>query len=76
VAEKDEKKQQPKELKAPNAIQRFWRETVGELRKVTWPTWKEAWNLTRIVLIVLSLMAAFLGALDIIFTWLVGRLIA
>lgn len=76
VADKDEKKQQPKELKAPNAIQRFWRETIGELRKVTWPTWKEAWNLTRIVLIVLALMALFLGGLDVVFTWIVGRLIA
>ena len=76
MAEKDEKKQQLKEPKAPNAIQRFWRETIGELRKVTWPTWKEAWSLTKIVLIVMSLMAAFLGLLDIIFTWLVGRLIA
>ena len=76
MADKDLKKQQPKELKAPNAIQRFWRETIGELRKVTWPTWKEALNLTRIVLIVLTLMAAFLGALDVLFTWLVGRLLA
>jgi preprotein translocase subunit SecE len=76
VADKDEKKQQSKEPKAPNAIQRFWRETIGELRKVTWPTWKEAWNLTKIVLIVLVVMSSFLGLLDIIFTWLVGRLIA
>ena len=33
-------------------ISRYWRETVGELRKVTWPTPKEAWALTKIVLIV------------------------
>jgi preprotein translocase subunit SecE len=76
VADKDEKKQQIKEIKPPNAIQRFWRETIGELRKVTWPTRKEAWHLTRIVLIVVMVMSAFLGALDIIFTWLIGRLIA
>ena len=30
----------------PNCIQRYFSETIGELRKVTWPTRKEATNLT------------------------------
>jgi preprotein translocase subunit SecE len=58
--------------KKPNAIQRFYRETMGELRKVTWPTRKEAVNLTIVVLIVTFSMSAFLGLLDLIF----GRLFA
>lgn len=53
--------------KRPNAIQRFYRETMGELRKVTWPTRKEAINLTIVVLIVTFSMSAFLGLLDLIF---------
>jgi preprotein translocase subunit SecE len=73
VAEKDEKRLQTKE---PNAIQRFWRETIGELRKVSWPTWQEAWSLTRIVLLVMVVMSALLGLLDAIFSFLVGRLLA
>ncbi len=73
MAEKEEKKQQPKK---PNAIQRFWTETIGELRKVSWPTWQEAWSLTRIVLVVLAVMAAVLGLLDFIFSFLIGRLVA
>ncbi len=56
-------------------IRRWWRETVGELRKVTWPTWKEALALTRIVLIVTVIMAAILGLLDFAFSQLVGLLI-
>ena len=44
-----------------NAIQRFTRETVGELRKVSWPTRQEAWQLTVIVLVVLTFTAVFLG---------------
>ena len=28
--------------KKPNVIQSFFRETAGELRKVSWPTWPEA----------------------------------
>ncbi len=50
-----------------NFIQRYFRETIGELRKVTWPTREEALNLTRIVLIVIVVLSAFLGALDILF---------
>ena len=49
-----------------NAIVRYYRETVGELRKVSWPTRAEAINLTSIVLIVLVVMAAFLGLIDLI----------
>lgn len=54
--------------KKQNFIQRFYRETVGELRKVTWPTKEEALNLTKISLVVTFGMSAFLGVLDLIFT--------
>jgi preprotein translocase subunit SecE len=54
--------------KQQNRITRFFRETVGELRKVTWPTRKEAINLTIVVLIVIALMSAFLGVLDFIYS--------
>lgn len=47
-----------------NAIVRFYRETVGELRKVSWPTREEAIHLTIIVLIVLAFMAIVLGTVD------------
>ena len=52
-----------KESRKQNAIQRFTRETVGELRKVSWPTRQEAWQLTVVVLVVLVIMAIFLGVL-------------
>ena len=50
--------------KRENAIRRFFRETMGELRKVTWPTWPEARNLTVIVIIVLVIMVLFLYLVD------------
>jgi preprotein translocase subunit SecE len=62
--------------KQPNRIQRFFRETTGELRKVNWPTWQEAKNLTIIVLIVTIGMSIFLGTLDYIFARLVALLVA
>ncbi|MEJ2599685.1 MAG: preprotein translocase subunit SecE [Anaerolineales bacterium] len=52
----------------PNAIQRYFRETVGELKKVSWPTRKEATNLTIIVLIVTVSTSLFLGLMDFLFT--------
>jgi preprotein translocase subunit SecE len=59
----------------PNAIQRFYRETVGELRKVSWPTRREAANLTLIVLSVVVFMVLVLGSLDLFFSWLLSLLV-
>lgn len=55
-------------VKRPNLIQRYFGETVGELRKVTWPTRKEATNLTVIVIAVVLAMGAFLGLMDFVYT--------
>jgi len=56
-------------------IKRWFKETAGELRKVSWPTREEALSLTRIVLIVTIIMSAILGVLDFIFARLVGLLV-
>jgi len=56
------------ERKHPNKITIIFRETVGELKKVNWPTRREAMNLTGIVLLVVLGMTAFLGLLDYLFT--------
>ena len=61
--------------KQPNRLQRFFRETIGELRKVNWPTWQEAKNLTIIVIIVTFGMSALLGFLDFIFAKLFALLL-
>jgi len=53
--------------KQPNAISRFFRETMGELRKVSWPTRQEAFSLSKIVAFVVAIMAIFLGLLDFLF---------
>jgi len=50
--------------KRENAIRRFFRETIGELRKVHWPTWPEARRLTIIVIIVVVIMSLFLWLVD------------
>ncbi len=59
----------------PNRIQRYIRETIGELRKVNWPTRREATNLTIIVLIVTFSMSIVLGLLDFIYTRLIALIL-
>ena len=67
---KDEKKKDEKNFlrKILDSIERYFKETIGELRKVSWPTRKEAFGLTAIVLVVLFIMSMYLGLLDFIFT--------
>lgn len=67
--EKTEKKEV---VKKPNWLQARYRETVGELRRVTWPTRREARNMTGIVLLVLFVMAIFLGIVDYLASRLIG----
>jgi len=55
------------ERRQPNAIVRYFRETSGELKKVNWPTRREAINLTAIVLAVTFGMSIIMGFLDLIF---------
>lgn len=47
-----------------NPLTGFFRETAGELRKVSWPTWPEVWQLTLIVLAVMVVMGVVLGLTD------------
>jgi preprotein translocase subunit SecE len=70
-----EKKDEKKEFKQPNFAVRLWRETVGELRKVSWPTLPEARRLTIIVIITMIGTGFVLGLLDFIFSLLIRTLI-
>ncbi len=58
--------------KTENAIQRYFRETTGELRKVSWPTWPEARRLTWLVLVVMVVVGIFLAGMDFVAVELLG----
>lgn len=75
-AEKAVKPADRDKAKKPNAFQRWYRETVGELRKVSWPTMQETRRLTGIVLLVMFAMSAALGLLDFLFSKLISLLVA
>ena len=69
----DKDREKPKQ---PNRLARWYRETLGELRKVAWPSTHEAWRLTRVVLIVMFLMSAVLGLLDWVFSRVITLLVS
>jgi preprotein translocase subunit SecE len=50
-----------------NKLATYIRESIGELKKVTWPTKKQAINYTIIVLAMTIGMAVFFAILDQIF---------
>ena len=47
-----------------NPVTRFMAESYLELRKVTWPTMNEAWNMTLIVIAMSAIVAVILGVAD------------
>lgn len=61
--------------KAPvkgNIVAGFLTQVRDELRNVTWPTRKEIWNKTLVVIGVSVVVGAYLGALDYLLTRLMG----
>ena len=58
-----------------NVVVRYLRETVAELKRVSWPTRQEATKLTLIVLATTAAMSAFLGIVDLLSTQLFSALI-
>ena len=50
-----------------NRLTRYFKETWYELKKVSWPTRREALNLTLMVIAVTSFLAIVLGLMDFLF---------
>lgn len=51
-----------------NKLSKYLAESIAEMKKVTWPTKKETYNYTLLVIGISLGMAIFLGVLDLIFT--------
>jgi preprotein translocase subunit SecE len=51
------------EVKQENRFKRYFRETRAEVRKVHWPSRKEARSLTTVVLVITIAMTIFLGVI-------------
>lgn len=79
MADKSDKKKEGKQnlfQRTGEGTKRWWRETVGELRRVSWPSWQETRRMTIIVLIVMLAMSALLGLFDFVFSQIMNLLVA
>ncbi len=72
---KDKENKKEIVVKEPNAVQRYFRETIAELRKVSWPTRQEATYLTTVVIVVVAAMSTFLALFDIVFARFFGLIL-
>jgi preprotein translocase subunit SecE len=52
-----------------NKLSNYIKESIAEMKKVTWPTKKETRNYTILVIAISIGVALFLGLLDYIFTF-------
>jgi len=51
-----------------NPVQ-FWNEVVREMKKVTWPSWKETYLTTIMVFIMVGLTMAFFSVVDAVLNY-------
>jgi len=49
----------------------FVQEVRQETAKVTWPSWKEVWITTAMVLVMVALTSLFFLVADVVISWLV-----
>jgi preprotein translocase subunit SecE len=54
----------------------YVRESKAELKKVTWPTKRQLWYMTIVVVIVTFIVAAYLGIVDMVLTAILTRIFA
>lgn len=72
---KQDKKPEKKQGKKRLNLARYFKEVLGELKKLTWPTKKELLNYTLTVVAFVLVMSAIIGILDLIFSRALGLLI-
>ena len=53
----------------------FVRETIGELRRVVWPSREQATRLTILVMVISFIVGVMLGVIDVAFERLFGVLV-
>ena len=73
--EKSGKKPAAKKPGVFKRIATFVKGMISELRKVTWPSFRQVVNNTLVVLVVIIASGAFIGLVDLLFKSLMGLLV-
>lgn len=55
-------------------IQQYVRESIEELKKVTWPTWEELKGSTLVVMLFSVIMGVYIAGLDVGLSWIVDKI--
>ncbi|WP_298768523.1 preprotein translocase subunit SecE [uncultured Fibrobacter sp.] len=55
-------------------IQQYVRESIEELKKVTWPTWEELKGSTLVVMLFSVIMGLYIAGLDVGLSWIVDKI--
>ena len=66
---------QPAETRQRGRVIGFFISCWAELKRVQWPDRETLIQASAVTVIFIAVMAAYLGALDALFSWLVGRLL-
>lgn len=53
----------------------FFRESRAEFKKITWPTRKQVWYSTLVVIAVTLVVSVYLGVLDLILTGVFAKIL-
>ena len=56
-------------------VRNFLRESKAELKKVAWPTRKQVWYSTLVVVVLTAVVGVYLGAVDFLLTTILRRFI-
>ena len=78
---KSAKKSSKKEVKKDNFFKRIWKkfikfckDTVGEMKKVTWTSKEELWKSTKLVIVTVVAIALVIAVIDTSFAFLINWL--
>ncbi|MDR3001777.1 MAG: preprotein translocase subunit SecE [Fibromonadaceae bacterium] len=55
------------------SFQRYIRDVIAELKKVTWPTWEELKGSTMVVIVFSIIMGFYIAIIDLGLSKLVGK---
>ena len=58
-----------------SSIMNFIREAKAELKKVTWPTRRQMWYWTLVVIVFTLCVSLYLGLIDFLLAWLFSALL-
>ena len=70
----DKKVASAKEKKS-GKLSKFFRDIRSEFKKISWPSKKQVWNNTLVVLVTVAIFAVIIWGLDFLLSWLRDLLI-